>query len=200
MKKVEVTADTRQALLGAGFDRALIDDNGILQIDFSELATEYFVKCVPGSLVEMEDEKQLRILNQLFVPLSQAMPALAATQDIEMLRKMSATMQFIVEREIELSGSNRSKDLQSILTTGKRSAEALDNDAFEEHLNGLDPMVGALAATASSLTQLQQQMQLMAQTQAVILERLGMGTTESPAGPNNPEEASSTGAESPATV
>ena len=89
-------------------------------------------------------------------------------------------MQFIVEREIELSGSNRSKDLQSILTTGKRSAETLDNDAFEEHLNGLDPMVGALAATASSLTQLQQQMQLMAQTQAVILERLGMGTTESP--------------------
>ena len=200
VKKVEVTADTRQALLGAGFDRALIDDNGILKIDFSELATEYFVKCVPGSLVEMEDEKQLRILNQLFVPLSQAMPALAATQDIEMLRKMSATMQFIVEREIELSGSNRSKDLQSILTTGKRSAEALDNDAFEEQLNGLDPMVGALAATASSLTQLQQQMQLMAQTQAVILERLGMGTTESPSGPNNPEEASSTGAESPATV
>ena len=50
------------------------------------------------------------------------------------------------------------------------------------------------------LMRLQQQMQLMAQTQAVILDRLGMGTTESPSGPNNPEEASSTGAESPATV
>lgn len=47
VKKVEVTADTRQALLGAGFDRALIDDDGILEIDFSELATEYFVEVRP---------------------------------------------------------------------------------------------------------------------------------------------------------
>ena len=48
-------------------------------MDFEELAVEYWVRVVPGSLVEMEDEKQLRILNQLFVPLSQAMPALASS-------------------------------------------------------------------------------------------------------------------------
>src|SRR5690606_29494877 len=72
---------------------------------------EYHVRCVPGSLVEMEDEKQLRVLNQLFVPLSQAMPALAAVQDQEMVGQAVKAMRFIIGKQIELSGSSSAKDI-----------------------------------------------------------------------------------------
>jgi hypothetical protein len=71
----------RVKLLSAGLPTELVQEDGTIEVDFSELAVEYWVRTVPGSLVEMEDEKQLRILNELFVPLSQAMPALAAAQD-----------------------------------------------------------------------------------------------------------------------
>ena len=71
VKKVSPTAEARMKMLEAGLRTEDFDDDGCLTLDFEEMATEYFVRCVPGSLVELEDEKQLRILNQLFIPLSQ---------------------------------------------------------------------------------------------------------------------------------
>lgn len=82
-----------------------MSEDSVIELNFENLATEYYVRCVSGSLVEMEDEKQMRILGQLFVPLSQALPAIAQTQDPELLRNAAATMVYIMEKQIELSGS-----------------------------------------------------------------------------------------------
>src|SRR5690606_4161475 len=96
VRKLKVTADTRHQLLDAKMPEEMFDADGYLGVELKDMAVPYHVKCVPGSLVEMEDEKQLRILQEIFVPLSQAMPALAQTGDTAALANASAAMQFIV--------------------------------------------------------------------------------------------------------
>ena len=186
-KRITPTADARQALVGAGLDAELFNDAGDLDVSFSDMAVQYFVRCVPGSLVELEDEKQLRILQQIFVPLSQAMPALAASNDPELLKNMAATMQFIVQRTIELSGSNRSNDLRSLVTTGRTDQ---DDKLFglEEQINGLSATVETTASLVSSVVATQQQMSMLAETQGLILQALGAGDGQSAPQSNNPAE------------
>lgn len=137
------TADTRKALINAGLKPEVHfnEDGSLKDVEFDKLATEYFVRTVPGSLVELEDEKQLRILNQLFIPLSQSMPALANSGDPEALRKASAAMMFIIQREIELSGSSHSTDIANLWKQGatpEATAPADNSAAFEARLNDLD--------------------------------------------------------------
>jgi hypothetical protein len=112
--------------------------DGALKIDFEELAVLYYVQCVPGSLVEMEDDKQLRILKEIFVPLSQAMPALANAGDTEALANASNALQYIVQKTIELSGSAHSSELTKILTgqTDKHQAAEARIKTLEDALNG----------------------------------------------------------------
>ena len=186
-KRITPTADARQALVGAGLDAELFNDAGDLDVSFSDMAVQYFVRCVPGSLVELEDEKQLRILQQIFVPLSQAMPALAASNDPELLKNMAATMQFIVQRTIELSGSNRSNDLRSLVTTGRTDQ---DDKLFglEEQINGLSATVETTASLVTSVVAAQQQMSMLAETQGLILQALGAGNGQSAPQSNNPAE------------
>ena len=186
-KRITPTADARQALVGAGLDAELFNDEGDLDVSFSDMAVQYFVRCVPGSLVELEDEKQLRILQQIFVPLSQAMPALAASNDPELLKNMAATMQFIVQRTIELSGSNRSNDLRSLVTTGRTDQ---DDKLFglEEQINGLSATVETTASLVTSVVAAQQQMSMLAETQGLILQALGAGDGQSAPQSNNPAE------------
>ena len=186
-KRITPTADARQALMGAGLDAELFNDEGDLDVSFSDMAVQYFVRCVPGSLVELEDEKQLRILQQIFVPLSQAMPALAASNDPELLKNMAATMQFIVQRTIELSGSNRSNDLRSLVTTGRTDQ---DDKLFglEEQINGLSATVETTASLVTSVVATQQQMSMLAETQGLILQALGAGNGQSAPQSNNPAE------------
>lgn len=186
-KRITPTADARQALVGAGLDAELFNDEGDLDVSFSDMAVQYFVRCVPGSLVELEDEKQLRILQQIFVPLSQAMPALAASNDPELLKNMAATMQFIVQRTIELSGSNRSNDLRSLVTTGRTDQ---DDKLFglEEQINGLSATVETTASLVTSVVAAQQQMSMLAETQGLILQALGAGNGQSAPQSNNPAE------------
>ena len=186
-KRITPTADARQALVGAGLDAELFNDAGDLDVSFSDMAVQYFVRCVPGSLVELEDEKQLRILQQIFVPLSQAMPALAASNDPELLKNMAATMQFIVQRTIELSGSNRSNDLRSLVTTGRTDQ---DDKLFglEEQINGLAATVETTASLVTSVVATQQQMSMLAETQGLILQALGAGNGQSAPQSNNPAE------------
>ena len=186
-KRITPTADARQALMGAGLDAELFNDEGDLDVSFSDMAVQYFVRCVPGSLVELEDEKQLRILQQIFVPLSQAMPALAASNDPELLKNMAATMQFIVQRTIELSGSNRSNDLRSLVTTGRTDQ---DDKLFglEEQINGLSATVETTASLVTSVVAAQQQMSMLAETQGLILQALGAGNGQSAPQSNNPAE------------
>ncbi len=186
-RRITPTADARQALVGAGLDAELFNDEGDLDVSFSDMAVQYFVRCVPGSLVELEDEKQLRILQQIFVPLSQAMPALAASNDPELLKNMAATMQFIVQRTIELSGSNRSNDLRSLVTTGRTDQ---DDKLFglEEQINGLSATVETTASLVTSVVAAQQQMSMLAETQGLILQALGAGNGQSAPQSNNPAE------------
>ena len=186
-KRFTPTADARQALMGAGLDAELFNDEGDLDVSFSDMGVQYFVRCVPGSLVELEDEKQLRILQQIFVPLSQAMPALAASNDPELLKNMAATMQFIVQRTIELSGSNRSNDLRSLVTTGRTDQ---DDKLFglEEQINGVSATVETTASLVTSVVAAQQQMSMLAETQGLILQALGAGNGQSAPQSNNPAE------------
>ena len=111
--------------------------NGQMKYDFEGMATEYFVQCVPGSLTELEDEKQLRLLQSILVPVSQALPAVNASGDQEALRKMSTLVQFITEKSVELSGSAHSTEIKRILNGTDNNTERQKRiDLIEETLGG----------------------------------------------------------------
>jgi hypothetical protein len=201
VKKVAPTAEARINLMKAGLEpysegedgEALGDFNkdGTLDIDFQDMVTEYFVRVVPGSLVELEDEKQIRLLNQMFVPLSQAMPALAGTGDPEILQNMAQVMSYIVKKQIELSGSNDA-DTISKLWSG-RSEEVDEKDSkiaqFEETLNGVATEVAeAQQIHADAILMMQEQMALMRESQGLLLEKLGV--TKPGSTPSSPEPGS----------
>lgn len=192
VKGIELTADTRQKLLKAGLDESLIDENSVLSVDFEDMAVEYFVRVVPGSLVELEDEKQLRVLNELFIPLSQALPALAAVQDPKILQQAAQTMHFIISRQIELSGVADAKDIG---LTWKGEFDKVDEtqaaiSAVEERISSeLLARDAEAELTSVALAQLQEQMSLMVKTQQALLEKLGVpmqaSTTDSPSSVGN---------------
>jgi hypothetical protein len=184
VKEVSPTADTRQALLNGGMSAQDFDpETGRLKIDFSDLATEYFVRTVPGSLVEMEDEKQLRILNQMFVPLSQAMPAIAAAQDPEALKHATMAMQFIIEKQLELSGSTHSKSIQEIFSGGKTP----ELTAREEMQSVFDSKIEEITVSrtaesdqlAAAVLQIQEQIALLAQGQGAMMQQIGIPSEQS---------------------
>ena len=198
IKAVSPTAEARLRLLEAGLDPANLNDDGTLTVDFEELAKEeYFVRCVPGSLVEMEDEKQMRILNALFIPLSQAMPALANSGDQAAIQQASRAMQYIVKKQIELSGSSSAQALSGIFT-GQDDGQA-DRDAriasLEESLNGMTIQADVdLEQLSAAMVQMQGQMSQMTQLNQLLLEKLGVVTPSSEVTANTP------GASSPETL
>lgn len=177
VKTVAPTAESRVLLLRMGLPVESLKEDGTLDMDFEAMATEYFVRCVPGSLVEMEDEKQLRILNQLFIPLSQAMPALSQVQDPAMLQQAAAAMQYIISKEIQLSGSAHSKEIESLWSKGDQSGVQQKDARIEE----LELASSTLAleqdaraeAQESLLLQLQEQISLLSENQRLLLEKIG---------------------------
>lgn len=177
--KLKPTADTRKQLIDAGVAPEMFDEDGVLDIDLSEMATVYNVRCVPGSLVELEDEKQLRILNELLVPISQALPAFANTQNTEMLANVAAAIQFIITKEIELSGSTHSNELARMFSgVGDPSLE----ETRTQRVDALELSVGQLVGTlqentaqqGEAIKQMQDQMALMTEAQTLLLEKLGV--------------------------
>ena len=196
VQSVKLTADARIKLLEAGLPpeklnvvkEAKTDPDGMviepavygdqLDIDFSHMAKEYFVRCVPGSLTELEDEKQLRILNQLFIPLSQAMPALAATQDMEALQNASKAMSYIIAKQIELSGSASAKDIGVLWKTGDvDTVNERDRriQEIEDQVNGTGALLEAASEmNTAAISQLQEQMSLVTQNLGTLLEKLGV--------------------------
>lgn len=203
-QKLRLTADARKRLVNAGqlVDPATgevtnpvldaMSEDSVIELDFENLATEYYVRCVPGSLVEMEDEKQMRILGQLFVPLSQALPAIAQTQDPELLRNAAATMVYIMEKQIELSGSASSRDLKSLLQSGR--TEQFNEwtkraDEYEQRVGGLaEQTVAGMESATSAIRSLQEQMSTMHQVQTAILQKMGVPMQESAPTENSSEE------------
>ena len=191
VKKLTPNAETRLALKNAGIPVEAFDENGSIPIDFDEMAIEYWVRCVPGSLVELEDEKQIRLLNSLFVPLSQAMPALGSMQDQGPIQRAAEAMQFIIEKQIELSGSSHSSAIKSIMTTGR-------TEQFNEYKQRADAFEGAIGgvlleansfqeSAASTITALQEQVRLLAEGQMAMMEKLGVPMATSTPETNNPE-------------
>jgi hypothetical protein len=187
VKKVAPTAEARMKLLRSGMPTEALNEDGTLDMDFEELATEYWVRAVPGSLIEMEDEKQLRILNQLFVPLSQAMPALAASGDQQMIQQAAKAMQYIVKKQIELSGASSAYDIGLAFTGDVEALDERDRKIveLEERLNlGDTGMDEVMAMNAAVLAQMQEQMAMLRESQQIILSQLGApsNTSAAPSG------------------
>lgn len=193
------SSETRQQLLDAGMGPEMFDlDGNLTGIDLKDMATVYQVRVVPGSLVEMEDEKQLRILNELFVPLSQAMGAIAQSQNQEMMDNAMKTLQFIMAKEIELSGSSHAHELANLFTTGQRQPdtedpEAVTNDRTEDGIGELVSTVAQnSAAQAGLVEQLASQVAMLTEAQGLLMERVGMNpgqpasTTPATAAPATP--------------
>jgi len=203
VKKVKPSADARIKLLKAGLPTETLNEDGTLDIDFEDLATEYWVRAVPGSLVELEDEKQLRILNELFIPLSQAMPAIASSGDQEMMQKAMKAMQYIISKQFELSGSTSAKDF-GLLWNG--DVEAVDERdrriaSVEENIHSVEGgMVDLMNMNDTALRMLQEQVSMLRESQEMILQRLGATTPSSGSqGPGN-QEGSPTRTGQPANV
>lgn len=191
------TADARRAMVNGGLvledvyapdgktiaRKADFDKDGKLQIDFDELATEYFVRTVPGSLVEMEDEKQLRILNQMFVPLSQMMPALAAAGNQEALRNATSVLEFIMQRELELSGSAHSADMSRLFREGPSEALTAQQQFAREYEERLSAIDGAraqqLELEAAEKAQTREQIGLLRQSLDAIMQHIGVPEAQS---------------------
>lgn len=178
VQKLKPTASARSALLDAGIDASAFTPEGELSIPLKEMATQYWVKVVPGSLVELEDERQVRILNQMFVTLGQAMPALGHTQNQTLIQNAAAAMQFIIEKLIELSGSDHSNQLKTLMSEGA-------SDKFttiEQRLEALDSLLSGqhseLAVGAdlsdSVMLQLQEQVSLLRQGQQHLARLMGV--------------------------
>ena len=186
------TADARRAMINGGLTTETVyapdgmtvarepdfDKDGKLQLEFDDMATEYFVRTVPGSLVEMEDEKQLRVLNQMFVPLSQMMPALAAAGNQEALRNATSVLEFIMQREIELSGSAHSADMSRIFREGPSDALTAQQtfaQEYEERLNTIDAArAEQLELEAAEKAQTREQMGLLRESIDAIMGHLGI--------------------------
>ncbi len=195
VKKIKPSADARRRLINAGWVVSTdaegnevrtnqimdaINEAGEIEIDFSDLAVEYFVRCVPGSMTELEDEKQVRILKEMFVPLSQAMPAIAQTQDDRLIRNAAATMQFIIEKTLELSGSAFSSDLQALLAGTDQEGFRSSQDrivAVEQELGGATQgVIEAMQASNATVAAMQQQIAGLVKAQEALMERLGVAT------------------------
>jgi hypothetical protein len=176
IKKVTPTAEARMKLLKAGLDPNQINEDGTLDIDFEELATEYWVRCVPGSLTEMEDEKQLRVLNELFIPLSQAMPALANSGDQTIIRQAAMAMSYIIEKQIELSGAADALAIRD-LWSGKKTDEQVDERDLRiaelEAKLASPELEQERELTAQALVGLAEQLRVQGEAISAIMDRLG---------------------------
>jgi hypothetical protein len=199
---VTLTADARKALLEAGLDETKINEEGELDIQFEDLAVEYWVKCVPGSLTEMEDEKQLRILNQLFIPLSQAMPAMANAGDPQMIRQAAQAMQYIIGKQLELSGASSAPAIRKLWEGGDEAsvdARDLRIAEVEKRLAGFEVDEEKELVTGAIL-QLSEQMSQMMEVQKTLLEKLGIQAAPSDSELNSSNGTGVTGVAIPPTV
>lgn len=157
------------------------DDSGLkdgdLKIDFKDMAVIYYVQCVPGSLVELEDEKQLRILKEIFVPLSQALPAMAQAQDQEGFSAASKAMRYIIQKTIELSGSAHTAELAAIFEGNDDEATAQSERIrlLEEAIGGNQSQNEEDAdVQLTVLEQMQQAISNLAATQAALAQAVGL--------------------------
>lgn len=188
-KKVTPNAEARLKLLKAGFPIEKInEDTKEIQMDFSDLAVQYFVRCVPGSLTELEDEKQVRVLQEMLVPISQSMPAIAALQDPDMTKAATLTIQYIMGQLIKLSGSADARAISDIwkgkdvAALSERDQKIADLESSRDEV--AEVLTESSAITAQTVMGLQQQVTALTDTMQALIGQL------------TPEQAT-TGAEQP---
>jgi hypothetical protein len=178
VQKVQPSGDTRMKLLEAGVAPEDFDDDGTLKLDFSDMATEYYVRCVPGSLTELEDEKQLRILNQLFIPLSQSMPAIANSGDQQMMQQAVRAMAYIVQKQIELSGSASAKELGLLWKNGDTEEVSARDQRIADLEGRIEGMSSGneleLEMNSAAIQHLQAGQAQLAENMSLLLQKLGV--------------------------
>jgi hypothetical protein len=104
------------------------------------------------------------------------MPALAAAQDQQMLAQSAKAMQYIIGKQIELSGASSAKDI-GLIWEG-RDSEAMDNesrvDRMEDNFNSIQQDLGdVLQMNENALRQLQEQIGMLRESQEMVLKHLG---------------------------
>lgn len=190
MKTMTPNAEARLKLLKAGFDPELIDEETHkIEVDFSKLAVEYFVRCVPGSLTELEDEKQVRVLQEMLVPVSQAMPAIAALQDPDMTKAATETVRYIMGQLIKLSGSSDSKAISEIWS-GADVAKVNERDQKIAELESGATETAEVLGESQELTMaavktIQEQVAALADAMEAMMQHLT--PQNPPSGPEQPE-------------
>ena len=186
-KKIKLPADVRKSMLDKGLPPEAVEADGSVTIDFKSMATLYFVRVIPGSLVEIEDEKQARLLGEMLVPLSQALPALAQVQDRSVVENATRVMQYIIKKQIELSDSSSASELSEMLINGNTS----ELDKLTERITMLENALGGeeseVARSAdvenSVLLNLIERVSLLAQGQAALGQALGLVAPDAPDAP-----------------
>jgi hypothetical protein len=188
--KTQVTpnAESRLKLLKAGLDpKEINEETFAIKIDFSKLAVEYFVRCVPGSLTELEDEKQVRVLQEMLVPVSQAMPAIASLQDPDMTKAATQTVRYIMGQLIKLSGSADAKAIsdiwkgQDVAVVNERDQKIAELETG--HTETAEIITETSQITAQTIQGLQQQLSGLVD----VVESLVQKVTPQPE-PSGPEQ------------
>ena len=159
--------------------------DGQLKVNFSDMAVVYYVQCVQGSLVELEDEKQLRILREIFVPLSQALPAMAQAGDQDGFRAGSKAMQYIIKKTIEMSGSAHVAELTAIFDGQDEVAQQSEDrlKALEEAMGGSESRYTEDSdANLSVLEQMQASIKALTDTVAALAQAQGLVPAPAPGG------------------
>ena len=171
------SADVRKELLGAGLDPDVFDETGAIKLDWKEMVTMYYVNVVPGSLIERAEEKQSRMLNEMFIPFSQALPAIAQTGDVESLKKAAAALMFIVRKQVELSDSQHKKEIGKILGGEPTEVDEVSRriEMLENRLGGQDSEINTEAdLSASVLLEMQKQISLLGQGMSALAAAVGV--------------------------
>ena len=178
VKKLRPDAAAREALLNGGMPVEAFQEDGSIEVPLKPLAVTHHVKIIPGSLAELEEEKQIRLLNQMFIPLSQAMPAMAAANDPAMLANAAAAMQFIILKQIELSGSDHSRQLQQLMSQGATEEFKQEDDRLQLLADGLGGVFSEISAESelqkSLVSELQQQVELLTSGLGAVAGALGL--------------------------
>ena len=171
-KKIKPSADARRYMVDAGLDIEAFNEKGEIELDHSSLAVLYNVQCIPGSLIELEDEKQIRILQALFVALSQALPAISASGDQVALKQATAAFQYIVQKQIELAGSAHSHEIKRIFTGEQTPEEADRTGKIEQALGGAYMQLTQVAEVQTqAIAQMQEQIAALTEATSALLQQ-----------------------------
>ena len=93
-----------------------------------------------------------------------------------MIQQAAKAMQYIISKQIELSGSASAKDIGLVFNGDVEAVDERDQriSALEDNFNSVSDSTGSLVGmSTTAIEQLQEQVALLSQSQQLILEKLG---------------------------